>query len=316
MNERFVLGIDTSNYTCSAALLDTAENKAVQSKRLLSVPKGQKGVRQSDAVFEHTRLLPEMLAGLGGDIERISAVGASDRPSCRQGSYMPCFLVGKGAAQAVSLAKGIPLYTASHQTGHILAALYSAKRLDIVKSQKSFFAFHVSGGTTDLLLCKASDESLIDIKRIGGTSDLNAGQAIDRCGVMLGLSFPCGQALEKLAENCGDEKIKTRPSVKGMECSLSGIENKCRALFESDAPKEYIAAFCLNAVEAALIAVIEAAQKEYGSLEIICAGGVMSNSIISGHMKKRFDALVSEPELSRDNAVGMAVFAALMKGMI
>ncbi|MGN0632675.1 MAG: peptidase M22 [Oscillospiraceae bacterium] len=309
------LGIDTSNYTCSAAYFNAESRKAVQAKQLLPVKSGEKGIRQSDAVFHHTMLIPEMLGQLSEYIGSVGAIGVSDRPSCREGSYMPCFMTGLSAAKAMSLAAGIPYFTATHQTGHILAALYSADKLDLINSQQQFLAFHVSGGTTDLLLCTPDKQNVLDIKRIGGSADLKAGQAIDRCGVMLGLDFPCGKALERLAESC-DEKIKITPSVKGLECSLSGLENKCRKLFDDGADSSYIASFCLNSVAAAIFALTKNALSEYGNLPVLYAGGVMSDKLIADRLKDNFDAYFASPEFSCDNAVGAAIFAAIMKGMI
>ncbi len=309
------LGIDTSNYTCSAAYFDLHTYQAVQSKKLLPVRSGEKGIRQSDAVFHHTILLPQMLEELGSLCANAAAIGVSDRPSCRDRSYMPCFMVGLAAAKAMSAISGIPYYTATHQMGHILAALYSADKLDWLHTEQRFFAFHVSGGTTDLLLCDYSGDDLLNIKRIGGSSDLKAGQAIDRCGVMLGLDFPCGRELEKLALQCGDP-IKIRPSAKGMDCSLSGIENKCRQLFDKGADKCYIAKYCLMSVEAALSALSYAALSEYGELPILYAGGVMSDKLIAGSLKGKFECSFAAPEFSCDNAVGVAVYAAFKKGLI
>lgn len=310
-----LLGLDTSNYTSSAAVFCPETNEVIQSKHLLPVKKGERGIRQSDAVFHHTVLLPQMTEALGEIVNDASAVGVSVKPSCREGSYMPCFLVGQTAARMISCAKGIPVFETTHQTGHILAAMYSAQKLALLHSDKQFLAFHVSGGTTDLLLCTPDAENALSAERIGGTADLNAGQAVDRCGVMLGLSFPCGAELEKLATKC-DEKIKIKPSVKGMDCSLSGIENKCKTLFEKGAPKEYIAAFCLKSVESAVEAVTKAACGEFGKMPVIFAGGVMSNKIIAKALSEKFDAYFALPEFSCDNAVGTAVYAAFKKGLI
>lgn len=315
MNERGALGLDTSNYTCSAAFFETDSGRIIQSKLPLPVKSGEKGIRQSDAVFHHTALLPQVLEKLGDTCQNAEAIGVSDRPSCRRDSYMPCFTVGLTAARAVSAVSGIPYFATTHQTGHILAALYSADKLDLIKSDKKFLAFHVSGGTTDMLLCEPDADTVLKITKIGGSSDLKAGQAIDRCGVMLGLDFPCGKELERLAEKC-DEKIKVKPSIRGFDCSLSGIENKCRKLFCDGADKSYIAAFCLRSVEAALTAMTSAAIREYGELPTIYAGGVMSDALIAEGIKKRFDAYFAEPEFSCDNAAGTAIYAAVKKGMI
>ena len=314
MNDGAVLGLDTSNYTCSAAYFDTRSGELRQAKQLLPVKSGEKGIRQSDAVFHHTVLLPQMIEQLRLS-EQVCAVGVSDRPSCREGSYMPCFLVGVGTARIISQVSDIPYYCTTHQTGHILAALWSADKIAWVRGGRSFIAFHVSGGTTDMLLCKHDGEKLINVRRIGGSSDLKAGQAIDRCGVMLGLDFPCGAELERLAAKCG-EKISVKPAMKGTDCSLSGIENKCRKLFESGAGKEYTALYCLRAVSAAIDALTAAARLEYGDLPVLYAGGVMSDKIIAEELSKRGDVYFAEPQFSCDNAAGTAIYAAFMKGLI
>lgn len=311
------LGLDTSNYTCSAALYSPADGKVVQAKQLLPVKSGEKGVRQSDAVFHHTVLLPQMIERLGGEISEVSAVGVSDRPSCREGSYMPCFLVGVGTARAICAAKKIPIFKTTHQIGHILAALCSADRLDLAEREERFIALHISGGTTDLLLCEPDENSLLRITRIGGSDDLKAGQAIDRCGVMLGLDFPCGAQLEKLAEESYGG-VKARATAKGTHCSLSGVENKFRKLYDDGAEASYIAAFCLKTIELSVAAIIEAALAEYGDIPVLCAGGVMSDKLIAERIKKRFGAHFAAPEFSCDNAAGTAIFAALAreKGLI
>ncbi len=316
MSDLRTLGIDTSNYTCSTAVYNAADSSIVQAKQLLPVKAGEKGIRQSDAVFHHTSLLPQMFERLNGAARDVCAVGVSDRPSCREGSYMPCFLAGVSAASAISSVTGVQVFRTTHQIGHILAALYSAKKLEWIAQRQSFYAFHVSGGTTDMLLCEpCGGDELIKITRVGGSSDLKAGQAIDRCGVMLGLRFPCGAELEKLAVQ-SEEKIRVKPVIKGCECSLSGIENKCRALSESGADSSYIAAFCLRSVESAVAAVTRAAIAEHGELPVLYAGGVMSDKLIADSLRKKFGADFAAPEFSCDNAAGMALYAALMKGLI
>ena len=92
--------------------------------------------------------------------------------------------------------------------------------------------FHISGGTTDLLLC----DEVKHIETLGTSSDLYAGQAVDRVGVKLGFGFPAGVEVSRLAAEC-DETIKPRSSVRGMECSLSGLENQCNALLTAGNPE-------------------------------------------------------------------------------
>ena len=168
------LGIDTSNYTTSAALYDNGE--VFQCKRVLSVKQGERGLRQSDAVFQHTVNMPNIIKELCKDKEiSLEGIGVSIKPRWIEGSYMPCFLVGESTAQAISSFTGAPLFKTSHQTGHILAALYSAKKLDLI--EKPFIAFHISGGTTEAVLVKPDKENIISAEIIGESTDLNAGQA-------------------------------------------------------------------------------------------------------------------------------------------
>ena len=206
-----VLGLDTSNYTTSAAVLKNAT--IYQSKLLLPVKKGEKGLRQSEAVFHHINQLPQVIKTLQAHFTQTppGLLGASDAPRREAGSYMPCFTVGLSAARVLSDVLKVPLYTFSHQQGHIAAALYSAEKLELL--EQPFLAFHVSGGTTEALLVKPDREEICKTQVVAGTLDLNAGQAIDRTGVMLGLSFPCGKDLEQLALGC-DEEIKVRPVLK------------------------------------------------------------------------------------------------------
>lgn len=310
-----ILGLDTSNYTTSAAVLDTDSMTVVQSKKLLPVKFGEKGIRQSDAVFHHTRQLPEVLKGVLPLKTSLDAIGVSVRPRMAEGSYMPCFLVGETTADAMGMAVGITPDKTSHQIGHILAALYSCGKLDLVKGKAPFIAFHISGGTTDMLLCSPDEDKLIDIKDIGHSLDLKAGQVIDRAGVMLGLDFPCGKELEKIAVKC-DRRFKIKPVIKGTDCCLSGIENQCQKMFDSGGSKEEIAMFCILSVYEAVRSMTKAALEKYGPMPLIYAGGVMSDKIIADRLKEEFDGNFALPDFSCDNAVGAAVYSALRRGLI
>lgn len=303
------LGIDTSNYTTSAALYDTEGGTVVHSKRLLPVREGQLGLRQSDAVFHHTKQLPEMIRALFDGFDGcIKAVGVSVRPRNIDGSYMPCFLCGEGLAESIGAINNIPVYKTSHQVGHILAALYSSGRLDLIG--KPFLAFHVSGGTTDCLYVEHDDKDILKITEIGTSLDLKAGQAVDRVGLMLGLRFPCGRELEKLAEQ-SKAQYKVKPVLKGGSCCLSGVENKCAKMLAEGAARENIAAYCLASIYGAVRGMTEYAAELHGKLPVVFAGGVMSNKIIRAKLERDFDAYFAEPDFSCDNASGTAVFAAL-----
>lgn len=306
-----ILGIDTSNYTTSAAVFDGV--KMAGAKKLLPVEKGKLGLRQSDAVFYHVRQLPEILEALPFGSTEISAVGVSNRPRSMEGSYMPCFLAGCCAAKAVSLSLSVPLYTFSHQQGHIAAALYSAGKLDLLKER--FIAFHVSGGTTEALIVTPCEEDIIKTEIAARSLDLKGGQAVDRVGKMLGLGFPAGVQLEKLALQT-DKKFKITPCIKGTDCSLSGIENKCKDMLLKGYPKEEIASYCIQSILAALDGMTAALLKKYGGLPLVFAGGVMSNAILRKKLTEKYGAFFAEPKYSSDNAAGIAVLAAVKKGDI
>ena len=301
-----VLGIDTSNYTTSAALI---LDKSVKSeKKLLPVKEGELGLRQSDAVFYHTVQLPEVLECLFEDAEhkKIEAVGVSVRPRDVEGSYMPCFLTGKSAAKAAALSCGAEYFEFSHQAGHIAAALFSAERLDLI--EKRFIAFHVSGGTTEALLVTPSDNYVFNCKIVARSLDLKAGQAIDRTGKLLGLKFPSGAEIDRLA--CESvRKFKIKPAMKGADCCLSGIQNKCKDMLYAGEQREDIANYCISYICAAVDAMTEKVIEEYGELPLIYAGGVMCNSQIKRYITEKYGACFASPQFSSDNAAGIAVLA-------
>lgn len=302
-----VLGIDTSNYTTSAAIFDTDTNSVQQAKKLLPVKTGDCGIRQSDAVFHHTKQLPDIISSLDFSGRKIDAVSVSSTPRECEGSYMPCFLAGVSVAKSIASVNSIPLYTFSHQQGHIAAAVFGSNSENLFSSP--FVAFHVSGGTTEALLVKPDKSSFITAQLIAKTSDLNAGQLVDRIGVMLGLQFPCGIELENLANNfIGD--IKVKPSLKGMDCSLSGFENKITKLYSDTNDKAYVAAYTLKVISETLISMTKAILSHYGNLPLIYAGGVMSNQIIKKDVLKMYDANFAPTQFSADNAVGTAYLGA------
>ena len=307
------LGIDTSNYTTSCAIYDSENGEVVQKKLLLPVKEGEKGLRQSDAVFHHTARLWSLVEELFGNRKlEIDAVGVSEKPRDVEGSYMPCFLVGVNAARCVAAALNKPVYGFSHQAGHIMAALYSADKLEL--KDKKFIAFHVSGGTTEMLLVSPNAERAFDVGIIGQTLDLNGGQAVDRAGVMLGLKFPCGKELEKLAL-ASDKIFNPKICVKEGNCSLSGLENKCAAMNKKGDTAEDISRFCLDFIGKTIEKMTEYALEKYGDLPLVYAGGVMSNSIIRSRIESKFNAVFAKPDFSCDNAAGTAVLAAL-KGAV
>ncbi len=310
MSRSVIIGIDTSNYTTSVAVIDTDGNLICNLRKLLPVGKGECGLRQSDAVFAHLKNLPELMALLREKLAGKTpvAVGVSATPRNQEGSYMPCFLSGISVAEGISAALGVPLYRFSHQCGHIMAALYSCGDNGIISGD--FAAFHVSGGTTELLKVKlAGITAGFDAELVGRTLDLNAGQVIDRVGVMLGLDFPCGGALDSLAVKFDGKVQKKKPSVKGLDISLSGLENMAKKLYADASDAAEVAAFVFNYIGDAIVAMTDAYIDKYGNMPIVYAGGVMRNTLIRKKLSGRFDAHFAEPDMSSDNAVGTASLA-------
>ncbi len=304
-------GIDTSNYRTSAALFDSETHQWRNAGRLLEVPAGRIGLRQSDALFQHVKHLPERIEELQVGFGReIRAVAASTRPRAAEGSYMPCFLAGAGTARSLAHAQNIPFYAVSHQQGHLAAAALSAGALELLT--QTFLAWHLSGGTTELLLVRPA-QTLFDAQIIGGTDDLAAGQLIDRAGNLLGLPFPSGAQQEQLAATCTKPERAFRPKVVDCHFSLSGAQNKIEQLFHAGAPRETVARYAIDIVSSAVLCATEQAVQKY-ALPVLCAGGVMSNRLLQTRMRKQFGAYFAEPTLSGDNAVGVAVLAAICSG--
>lgn len=301
------LGIDTSNYTTSAAVYNSQNGEMLGRKQLLPVKEGQLGLRQSDAVFHHTQQLHLLIEDIAKEIDlsAVSAIGVSTRPRPVDGSYMPCFTVGENTARIISSVIKKPLLTFSHQEGHIAAALFSSGRDDLFNEQ--FLAFHVSGGTTEAVLAKGSVSSF-EVEEVAKTLDLNAGQAVDRVGLMLGLKFPCGAELERLALK-NTQAFKVRPTLKGADCCLSGLENQCRKMLSNGESREKIAAFCLAYIESTIEKMTDVLLQKHGCLPVLYAGGVMSDSIIRDALESRFNAVFAKPEYSSDNAAGIAYLA-------
>lgn len=296
------IGFDTSNYTTSAAIY--SDNYIYQSKKFLPVKEGEKGLRQSDAVFHHTVQMPEVTDKLFERITpNIKAVGCSSKPCDTPNSYMPCFLVGRNTAYAVSKALNVPYYEFSHQSGHIAAAIYSTGKNDLF--EKEFIAFHLSGGTTQALLVKPDKKQIFKTQLVAESLDLKAGQAIDRVGLMLNLKFPCGAELEKLALK-SESKFNIKVQLKGNDCCLSGLENQCNEMVNNNYDKEDVALYCIEYIKTTLSKMTENLQNIYGDIDFLYAGGVMSNSIIRNYISNKFNGYFAKSEFSCDNAAGIA----------
>ena len=296
------LGFDTSNYTTSIAAFDGETGR--NCSRLLDVRPGELGLRQSDALFSHIQRLPELASELFEGLApgQIAAVGVSTRPRAVEGSYMPCFLAGVSQARVLASALQVPLYECSHQQGHIAAACWSARRMDLLETPH--LAWHLSGGTTELLLVEP-EGLYLNARRIGGTTDLSAGQLIDRTGQMLALPFPAGKALDRLSAD-SDSGDLFRVRVQDGQFSLSGVQNKLREYYDKTGDPAATARYCLRSVIHAVRKATKQALDAYPGLEVVFSGGVSSNSLLRGACP---EAVFCPPQFSTDNAMGVAVLA-------
>ena len=299
-----VIGFDTSNYTTSIACYDGVSGE--NCSQLLPVKQGELGLRQSDAVFSHIKSLPELSGRLFShvDLKNVSAVGVSTRPRAVDGSYMPCFMVGYSHAKLLADGLNVPLIEVSHQQGHVAASLWSAGRMDLM--DVPHLAWHLSGGTTELLLVEPEGKQ-VRCTKIGGTTDISAGQLIDRTGQLLELPFPSGKHLDALSEQAKNTDV-FKVKCTGMEFSLSGVQNKVQQYHTATNSAAETAAYALRCVAMAVLTATEHALQAYPGLNVVFSGGVASNSMLRKVMAP-LAPIFSEPKYSTDNAMGVAVLA-------
>lgn len=309
------IGIDTSCYTSSVAVVDMEGNLIASEKRLLTVEQGNRGLRQSEALFQHMKNIPELVHQIKEkvDLSDVTCVSVSSRPRPVEGSYMPVFMGGMGFGSVMADVLKVPLYQFSHQEGHIMAGLWSAKVLHWQESE--FLAFHISGGTTELLKVLKNKRGF-RIEIIGGSKDLHAGQFVDRVGVSLGLPFPCGPHLEKIALTVENgEKIPV--SVHGTWIHFSGPETHAQRIIKGGAKHENIARGVFDSIAVSVERAIKTAVSETAIHKIVMVGGVCSNRLIKKYLMEKLEGQAhiafAEPEFSTDNAVGTALLG--MKGV-
>ena len=217
---------------------------------------------------------------------------------------MPCFYVGFSHAKMLADLLGVPMIEVSHQQGHVAAALWSADRMDLM--DKPHLAWHLSGGTTELLLVEPENGNVICTK-IGGTTDISAGQLIDRTGQLLDLPFPSGKYLDQLSQNA---KMVEVFKVKCNDCefSLSGVQNKVQQFHLKYSDPKETAAYALRCICYAVQKATEDALSKYPGYEVVFSGGVASNTTLRDKLS-RFNPVFCPPQYSTDNALGVAVLA-------
>lgn len=301
------LGIDTSNYATSLAVFDTNAGEVVcDCKRFLPVREGQLGLRQSDALFHHTAALPEMLAELGQKVNltQIEAVGVSARP--RRWMAPICHAFWRASVRPQRSARPKAFRWFKRPTSRGISPRPFLRPAGQTCSAKKSWCSMCPAESTDLLHCKGPDS----ITCIGTSSDLYAGQAVDRLGVRLGYAFPAGIYVSQLAAAC-TENIKPKVSVRGTTCSLSGLQNQCEKLLAEGKSPEYVSKYCLLCVAETLRRMAAAALERNPGLPVVFAGGVMSSEIVRDYITKRMQYAYFVPgKFASDNAIGVSILAA------
>lgn len=305
------LGIDTSNYTTSLAIIDSDKNIIYDKRKILDVGKGKKGLRQQEALFQHIKNLPELFLGMNFDRSKIKALGVSTRPRSIEGSYMPCFIGGDSFAKTVSHTLKIPFKRFSHQEGHIACCLLKNSL------EEAFLSLHLSGGTSETINCLNTPSNL-HLDTIGGSLDISFGQLLDRLGVKIGLAFPAGEQLESIALKGQKLNIKIPYKINEGYFNLSGLENFFTRLIDEKTYKIEDIFFSLFSLFADIIRDLIIYEVEKRGLKTVCiVGGVASNSIIRDRILGDFsniNIIFTQKELSSDNAVGIAYLAGIKKG--
>lgn len=308
---RVVIGLDTSCYTTSAAAVTVNGDVVASCRKLLPVAMGERGLRQSEAVFVHVRQLPERMEELAEHLHgmEIAAVCASSRPRDDDESYMPVFQVGDAQGRSLAAMLGVPYFQSTHQRGHVAAAM-----VDSGIKEGDLLAVHLSGGTTELLALQNDQLTLL-----GGTLDLHAGQVVDRTGVAMGLAFPAGPYLEQLAVK-GTAKALLPVSMEngGLSCHLSGAESQIQRWIRAGSMRhEDIAREVYDLLARTVSRMILAGSAHTGIRQALIAGGVSSSALFRTLCTERiykqdrnFHVCFGRPEFSGDNAVGAALIGA------
>lgn len=312
----YYLGIDTSAYTTSLALVDEKGQIFADERLILQVEQGKRGLRQSEALFLHTKNLPELVERLGpGLVKNVQGIAVSAYPRPVEGSYMPVFLAGEGAARTLAAALKVPLFRVSHQEGHVRAGMLGNPDL---KQANDLLAVHFSGGTSEILKIRPGNGGhCYDIEMTMAGRDIHAGQLVDRVGVALGLPFPAGRDLERLAlQSDGKRTIKLPASVSEHGFSFSGVETRAMQYIREGIPPEDIALATMRVIANTLEKALIRECQRYNIGQVLLVGGVMANSIIKKRLKSRLEhravgikLFFAEPNLSSDNAVGVALLA-------
>lgn len=314
-----ILAFDTSNYTTSVSYLSSHAHHSIT--KLLHVPKGELGLRQQEALFQHTKALPFLMEELRQsqcDLKEVEAIAVSTKPRETEDSYMPCFLAGESMANTLATVLNIPCFSVSHQQGHMAAAAWALHREDLLDAP--FFAWHLSGGTTEFLLVQPDKQNaaLVVSSLLGGTQDISAGQLIDRAGQKLNLAFPSGKEMDALSLQVTEALSPFAVKHKDFLFSLSGMENKVEQYVKDGCSPTQVSAFVLDTLAVVLKKVTGEGQQKYGHKErplpVLFCGGVASSQRLRKHLATEAHHFFPLPQYATDNAMGVAVLGRRLLG--
>ena len=301
---RYFLGVDTSNYTTSIGVVDEENQIIADFREILKVGNGEKGLRQSEAFFQHCNNFPMLYSDLCRiiDVRKIKSVAVSTQPRFREGSYMPVFRAGQNYAKVLADTLNIPLVECSHQEGHIYAGMVP------LNLEPPFIAIHLSGGTTDLMHVQKTDNYRLAITPLASSSDLHCGQFVDRLGVAMGMGFPAGKYLDQLAQSLNSTSLIIPSSVKNGNPSFSGPLTAALSHLEKGEKHEEIALATFKCIAKTVEKMINFGMAKVSERKVLVVGGVAANTYLRGYLTERIRGHISFANLalSPDNAIGVA----------
>ena len=311
-----VLGVESSCDETGLALYDTERgllSHALHSQVAMHGEYG--GVVPELASRDHVRraipLLEQVLDESGESVSSIDAVAYTQGPG-----LAGALLVGASVANGLALALNKPVIGVHHLEGHLLSPLLAAQ-----PPAFPFVALLVSGGHTQLMRVDEVGQYTL----LGETLDDAAGEAFDKSAKLLGLGYPGGPAISRLAES-GDPGLfeLPRPMLhsKNLDFSFSGLKTAVLTLVKkqqgelSDATRAAIARAFVDAIVEVLVAKCLAAVKQTGMKRLVIAGGVGANSQLrealnAAAAKKRFEVFYPDLALCTDNGAMIALAGAL-----
>ncbi len=314
--ELIILGIESSCDDTSAAII---RNRTILSNVVASqkVHEEYGGVVPELASRAHQQnIIPvvDMAIKKAGILKNeISAVAFTRGPG-----LLGSLLVGTSFAKGFSLASGIPLIEVNHLQGHVLALFIKEKNAEYNPPNFPFLCLLVSGGNSQIILVR----DYLDMEVIGQTIDDAAGEAFDKCAKVMGLPYPGGPHVDKLAQKGDPLKFEfSKPRIPNLDYSFSGLKTnflyflrdnlKENADFIEENKEDLCASLQKTIIDILLIKLKRAA-KETGIKEITVAGGVSANSglrraLRENAKKYHWNLMIPKFEYTMDNAAMIAI---------